>query len=385
MLVAAARVDMRSDDRIAARGAIERGLDWETVLSLAEQHGLIPLLAHHVASGAVDSATIPTDALATLKQQAARSTYWSLYLAAELVRLLRELATCGIHAVPLKGPVLAQTVYGSVALRRFGDLDILIAKADLQKTIALFETRGYRLDGAHDAAGEQQLLDMQHHVSMIDPSRRYRVEIHYYLIPPLGATRYGMSAIADELETIAFLDTHVTVLRPEGLLVYLCMHGTGHAWERLEWICGVAELVRSGRVRDWERVCRFATRLGGVRQLNAGVLIAHQLLGAPLPEALGKCDRHAERAAGVIIERILDNPAFQPSSGNAPMTLFMYRVRTDGGVFAQVRRLGVTLFSPHMADVRAVALPRFLWPLYSLIRPVRLLLRQGLRLANRSD
>ena len=37
-----------------------------------------------------------------------------------------ELGTHGVAAIPFKGPTLAAYAYGSTALRRFGDLDLLV-------------------------------------------------------------------------------------------------------------------------------------------------------------------------------------------------------------------------------------------------------------------
>ena len=70
----------------------------------------------------------------------------ALYLTAELLRILRLLDAHAIRAVPLKGPALAQSLYGDLALREFCDLDVLVQETDLRKARGLLEAQGYHLD-----------------------------------------------------------------------------------------------------------------------------------------------------------------------------------------------------------------------------------------------
>jgi hypothetical protein len=50
----------------------------------------------------------------------------------------------------------------------------------------------------------------------------------------------------------------------ENLLLVRCAHGSKHLWERLGWICDVAELIRVRKEKsDWEKVNKEqATALG---------------------------------------------------------------------------------------------------------------------------
>ena len=61
-----------------------------------------------------------------LERRFARNAQRSLRLTQRTAKILACLARRGIEAIPYKGPALAQTVYGDVAMRQFSDLDILI-------------------------------------------------------------------------------------------------------------------------------------------------------------------------------------------------------------------------------------------------------------------
>ena len=56
-----------------------------------------------------------------------------LWFASELLRITHHLAKKEIRAIPYKGPVLAQSAYGDLALRHFSDLDLLISPRDFDQ------------------------------------------------------------------------------------------------------------------------------------------------------------------------------------------------------------------------------------------------------------
>ena len=69
----------------------------------------------------------------------------NLFLAKELIKLLHLFSAHEISAIPYKGPVLAVSVYGNLAFREFGDLDILVRERDYQTAQHLLSAQGYRL------------------------------------------------------------------------------------------------------------------------------------------------------------------------------------------------------------------------------------------------
>jgi len=75
----------------------------------------------------------------------------------------------------------------------------------------------------------------------------------------------------------------VTGVSAEDLILILCVHGSKHLWERLSWICDVAELVRARPDIDWGWVMEQARTTGSERMLFLGLFLAHALLDAVLP------------------------------------------------------------------------------------------------------
>jgi hypothetical protein len=66
----------------------------------------------------------------------------------------------------------------------------------------------------------------------------------------------------------------------------LCVHGSKHLWERLIWVCDIAEVIRVHHQMDWDLLMQNASKTGAERMLLVGLLIAHTLLDAPVPASI---------------------------------------------------------------------------------------------------
>jgi hypothetical protein len=375
LLLAAACLHPGPADVIRAHAAMSpaSAIDWQSFVPLAHRHGVLPLLYHHISTGAFDARLIPDAALTRLRHEAERTARRSLMLAGELVSLLRELEDNGIRVVPLKGPVLAQQLYASVALRHVKDLDLLVAEHDIERATALIVRRGYRTDPSWGSdALDAMHHDVSHDVQLHSTTKHCRVELHYYMQQPIGRQRHTLAVVEGELERVSFFGRSVLVLEPEALLVYLCIHGALHAWERIEWIGGVAELLRGGRIADWERVNESARRRSADRALRSGLHLAHELFDAPMPGAELRGDRSARIAARSVAMRLTRDPMSIPG----PTTRLVHHVRTDMGIRTRAARVWSTLFAPTMNERKEIPLPRALSALHYVLRPARLVVRR---------
>jgi len=88
------------------------------------------------------------------------------------------------------------------------------------------------------------------------------------------------------LEPDRLAGTQIANLSLEEWLPILCAHGSRHRWERLTWLCDVAEIMCLRLEMDWDVVIARSQVLICQRMLFLGVLLAHRLLDAPLPIAI---------------------------------------------------------------------------------------------------
>ena len=94
----------------------------------------------------------------------------------ELVTLaiLDNLEAAGIRALGLKGSVLARALYDDVAWRSAGDIDILVAAADLAGAIEVVEAMDWRWQRSPDRRGRLPVLH-----ETLTHSTMPRVELHW--------------------------------------------------------------------------------------------------------------------------------------------------------------------------------------------------------------
>ena len=159
----------------------------------------------------------------------------------------------------------------------------------------------------------------------------------------------------------------------EDLLLILCMHGAKHMWSRLEWVCDVAELIRSEPGLDWDQVMDRAARLGSRRMLFLGINLAVDLLDAPVPgEVLRQARRDtvARSLSGEGLQRMFPSGEYQVGTLRESAFHFRVRERLQDRV-PNVLTLAHRAVTPNERDRSVLPLPETLGWLYYLVRLVR--------------
>lgn len=354
-------------------GLVRQNLDWEYLSQLAKRHAVLPLLYRQLdASAAAEVPAAPLERLrAKFRDNAARN----LYLTGELERIITLFKAEGVEVLPYKGPALAAAAYGQISLRRFVDLDILVGKRDIPRAKELLRARGFRPTLDLSPAQERLLLRAQHNLPFARDGGRLLVELHWEVASKQFAPASFGEGFGVGRETVKLLNLEVESLSPEDLLLSLCVHGTKHLWERLAWICDLAELVRSRPRMDWQALSERARKLRAERMLNLGLRLALELLDAPLPDEVKrrvKADAAAGELAARVRERLFDDE-YGPAGLLQSMS-FNLRARRDWR--DKARYLGF-IFTPTDGDLGALRLPAALTFVYYLVRPFRLLLKGG--------
>jgi hypothetical protein len=375
LLCARTKADDETSRRITAITGRPEGIDWDYVYRLARRHSVLPLL--YTQLNAYAAANVPPDQLARLKENYQKNTARNLLLTAELCRILQAFEAEGIEAVPYKGPALAVYAYGKPALRRFVDLDILVRKADVLRAMEILKAAGFVCSSSWTNAQQALLLRTQHNLSLSREEGLLVVELHWEVASSLFASSLQAEDFWGRLETMRLNNTEVRCLSPEDLLLSLCVHGSKHLWERLAWICDVAELVRTRQDMNWKVLLERAAAAESSRMLFLGVYLANSLLDAPLPEQVkSKLEADGKVAAlgQEVEERLFDGAGLPASIGQS--LRFNWALRAAWGSRLRYCRL---LLQPTDADIETISLPRPLNFVYYVMRPFGLLTRDRTR------
>ncbi len=375
LLVYCARTRMSPEILAEIRAALALPLDWEFLLLEGAENSILPLLDRNLRAAGAE--LLPA-ALNTRLQGAIRqNTIRCLILTAELAKILGLFATAKIPAIPYKGPVVAAQAYGDVALREFEDLDIILRQRDLPQAHEILASLGYRPKFPWILAGAAKNSFVPGEYNYRDLSRQIMVELHtertlrHFPRPP------DISELAKILVPVNLAGQEVRTFTPEVTLLMLCIHGSKDFWERLSWIVDVSEMVQARPDLDWHEIVVRADSLEARRMLHVGLLLAHDLLEAPLPAeilAMLRQDDVAESLAGEVIRRHLKKE--YPRMDAAGRFHFRRRILTsqwDG--FRYAWRLSTV---PSEDDWEMLRLPAWLSPLYLVLRPLRLLRKYGI-------
>jgi hypothetical protein len=369
LLLACARTAIDANASARIERLLEQDIDWEGLIAEAHRHGVVPLVYHTLQNRV--AARVPADALEKLRAQYRSGAQQSMALTGALLQVMQSFADGGIQALPLKGPALAALAYGNLSLRSFCDLDILVRDRDVLAAKQILLALGYHPEKPMTNRQEQLHLQTHYVYAFVHRESHVIVELHYRIRPRYFAFALGAQQLWGQMVSVRVGREQVPSLAPEHLLLFLCAHGANHCWERLAWICDIAELLRSQPALDWPTLMERARAAGGERMLLLGLRLAQDLLGARLPPRIAdraQRDRIVSLLACQVRARLFA-PAEQPL-GLFESAFFHLRARERWRERIQYC-LGVATITT-AEDWALVALPAPLAFLYSLIRPFRL-------------
>ena len=380
-------MDLAIAERV--RELCRKDVNWTYLMRIAEAHGMLPLLSwnlHNLCPEAVPGVTLDQ-----LRSHFFTNAGRNALLTGELLKLLRLFEAHGIPAIPFKGPVLATTAYGNLSLRQFNDLDILVHKRDVLRTRDLLIGQGYRQQLQLTGALEAGCLESLCAYNFVRHDGRIIVDLHWGITATFGTPPLNLQQLWARVEPIPLSGTMVRTLSQEDSLLILCVHGSKHHWERLNWFCDIAELIRCRRELDWGQVMEQAGTLGSRRMLFLGLLLVSDLLGAALPEKIQQqiaLEPVAQSLAAQVRERLFREADGPPGVFDRPLTIedvslssVHFRLRMRERLLDKVR---YSLHLAHLAiaqtakDRALLPLPTSLSFLYYLIRPIRLAATYGL-------
>ncbi|MFH0757923.1 MAG: nucleotidyltransferase family protein [Bacteroidota bacterium] len=250
----------------------------------------------------------------------------SIHLAGGLCDLLKFLKRKQIETISIKGPVLAQSLFGDVGKRHFGDLDLVVQKEDVHRVVAILEGMGYKMTSPKPGLGEKQwdyYFKYKKDVGLVNREKGVFIELH------VGVYRHELLREADEgmmwedLEEVMIGGTPVKTMNKDNTFLYLLYHGGQHLYFRLFWLRDVAEAMKRWELNHNE-ILEKAKFLGIERMVGMGLLVAKEFFGIEIPPAyenyISENHRILERLKQICIKRIQG-----PEHDTLPMRLSRHR------------------------------------------------------------
>ncbi len=264
-------------------------IDWDDLLLFAESHGMFPAFCKSY------SGELPNKFRECLRGHWATSAR----LATELLRVLELFTRNGIETLPLKGPILAESLYGSIGLRTSEDLDLLVKATDFARAQSVLINDGFF---PVDEAGN-------YHRGFL--GKGILVELHFAVASP-SLPRFDLERAWARSHTIDFCGHATRIFDRTDLLLYLVLHGVKHHFARLMWLFDVTRALANLDDHDVGRLLEMARSTGIEGALLTTYALAHLVFGCQIPSKVGETmnlNPSVFPHAALIAGHVLSGPA----------------------------------------------------------------------------
>jgi hypothetical protein len=348
---------------------LQPSIDWPALVARAEQHSVLVLIAEWLKNQQPEA---PDEIRETLLEWQRRQTVFALGLTAEMFHLLEQFAGLDIATLVTKGPALSVRCYGDPGIRQYGDIDLIVRDADMQRVTEAMIARGYAPKVPLSAIKASKFPG---EYAFRKPATDLLVEFHTERTFRYHPRRLSIERLFARCSFVMIDGRAVPALSIEDELVLICIHGAKHFWERLMWIADVAALISRNAV-DWVRAGAAAHEVGAEKILRLGLRLAMDVAGAALPEQVAaqvRADSSATRLAAQIAKRL----GARDSRKIGIVERAAFRARIRGGFWDGFVYLVRLSLSPTEEDWVTGAETQRSWLLDALGRPVRLARKHG--------
>jgi hypothetical protein len=329
-----ARTRLDPGQRTRATMLAEGEIRWPYLFGLAGYHGVQALVYVNLREV---TERVPPDELTRLRGWINFRTAHGLFLFQELGRIAQLLEEKNVPLLAIKGPVLAQHVYHSLALRPFVDLDLIIPPSAFPKAAALFQADGFQSRPLSRPRRRLYLYVHRQYTFWKDASAASArmpsaVDLHTALMPPGYTAGADFDALWGRSRPLSVMQRTVQMPGAEDLVRILCLHGFKNRWDRLKYVTDLTETLHAEADLDWDVLLRRARAERWSRVLALGLRTCERLAEATLaPEARSMA---ADPRVQHLVEGIVARMPHQASMRVEP---YVDRVKLNLGAQDSVR------------------------------------------------
>lgn len=274
LLLLACQYQPSAEQRAQIASLISAVSNWDAFADLAVEHRVYPLvfwnLRDFIAAG-----QIPATAAKTLQEAFGQNLFTCIRMEREFVRIMTALERNGINALAMRGPLLAQMLYGQSWMRDTKDLDLLVDEPQYAAAEAALLALGYER--------EVEIEDNAYNQRLLNAETGIQIELHWALDSPFMPVEIAWETVWARAQPETFEGITIRAFNDRDLLMMLCFHGAKHRWSRLKWLCDVAEFIRLRPAFDWDTALQTARTMRIERIFLVTLAMTHDLFSAPLP------------------------------------------------------------------------------------------------------
>ena len=287
-------------------------LDWDSITREAITQGVGAIfynrlhetgLQSHVSSSLLDHLRAYVFSLATRNLAASR----------DLTAILRGFQSGGVACLPIRGLALGEQLYGDLAARPAGDIDLLVRREALPDTVRILRALGFSEIDRRPGFAQSYSHALEF---CQDSGRAFLIEPHWALAYPPFADRIDMNGVWARCRSGPFLGMDTLWLSDEDLLLHLCFHLIHkHDGAPLLWFYDLHSLIQQhSATLDWSLIALHAARAGHAALVGEILETVRRLFNTPIPDAMlrkltAPSPTPTERPAGNFAERLAERLA----------------------------------------------------------------------------
>jgi hypothetical protein len=339
---------------------------WRILFDLADRHKVLPLLFQVLSEAKV----VPPADMRNFGQLYQTNLHKSLLLARELIHIVENFSENGIEVLPYKGVVLSQMLYGDLAARAAGDIDLLIRVQEFSRARDLLRQLGYTPHLCFSPKEQWSYLKSGYEWAFDGLSGPNLVELQWAIQPRFYGVKFPQEQLFERAVSVEVAGHRMKTPSMEDLFLVLSLHAAKHVWGRLIWLCDLARITNTLTL-DWHWIGVQSEKLGISRILQVTLLLLNSMLGVVIPEAANASmpqDAHAAVLASEIQRQIQRGYLYDTES----LSYFQLMLRMRERASDRLGFLTRLIFTSGPREWSTVRLPAPLFPLYHLVRFYRL-------------
>lgn len=381
LIIECSRVKLCSEELERVSELLRKVLSWDYIFTTAYRNGVLPLISWNLLQNFKDE--LPAEIKKQIAENFQQHGQNNLLLTLKLIEIVKLLETAGIPALPFKGPTLAMRGYGNLAFRQFVDLDVLIQPKHFERAIEILSANNYQPINNSKWQKMTAIFFTRKKDVSLRGDERTRIELHWKLSGAHFSLPFEVAQLWTRLEKIKLGGAELNTLSFKDLFIYLCLHGARHGFERLSWICDLNELIRteeeSGRAIDWTAIRSHAKTHGCEKVVELGIFLVREFFGTsgdyPEIEKLEN-DKVFQEISAQIRQRLFSENRSQMQIGDWYLYHLLLKEKKTDRAKLHLHYLSWYLrlaFRPNLMDEAVFRLPSAFYPLYYVLRPLRLL------------
>ena len=259
------------------RKILEGRVDFEKLIGIAADNGVTSLVYKNLSN----HKNVADSIRQSLRRYYLETAKSNLLHDRETLRIIRLLKEVHIAAIPLKGAIASEVVFGNAGLYPSQDIDILVKPADLEEVKKVLATNGY----ANKEQNERNLLAAHYH--LIFSNEKHHLEVHWNLVK-----RY-IKITPDfwwkDFIEVEYQGMKILMLSPERYILYAIFRLFDHGFRPHKFFLLSAALLNAYRHElDGGRLLSLAEELKMKRLVVFTLALLREICGAVPPELPGQ-------------------------------------------------------------------------------------------------